>query len=83
MFGNKACGRPLHDAASGEEKHPRCLMHSRDTNKSNESFHEEFERVLHDAGEGWADFTGFVLLWILKTPRRQRLTVTSRRRTNS
>jgi uncharacterized protein YjbI with pentapeptide repeats len=35
-------------------------MHSRDASKSNESFHEEFERVLGDAGEGWADFTGFV-----------------------
>jgi hypothetical protein len=57
MFGGMACGRRLCQPTSGP---PRCLMHSLDPNKDNESFQKEFERTLKDAGEGWADFTGFV-----------------------
>jgi Pentapeptide repeats (9 copies) len=57
MFGGKACGRPLYRPSKGP---PHCLMHSVDPNKDDESFQKEFERILKDAGEGWADFTGFV-----------------------
>jgi uncharacterized protein YjbI with pentapeptide repeats len=60
MFGQRKCGRPFHEATNGPDKEPRCLMHSLDPTKNQEDYQQEFERVLKDAGEGWADFTGFV-----------------------
>ncbi len=60
MYQLKPCGRPIHPAPEGVDKEPVCLMHSRDPQKSDDQFQEEFERVLKEAGAGLADFSGFV-----------------------
>ncbi len=60
MHDNQPCGRPLHHAPPGVDREPVCLMHSRDPEKSDAQFQEEFERILREAGDGLADFTGFV-----------------------
>jgi len=60
MYNRKRCGRPIHTTPPGVDKEPVCLMHSKDPNKSDAAFQEEFERILRDAGEGCADFTRFV-----------------------
>jgi hypothetical protein len=57
----RRCGRPIYQARAGADEKPVCLMHSRDPNKSDAQFQCEFERILAEAGEGDADFTGFVL----------------------
>jgi len=54
------CGRPIHDAPAGVDERPVCLMHSKDLVKSDEEFQNEFERILAEAGDGVADFRGFV-----------------------
>ncbi|OFW31426.1 MAG: hypothetical protein A3J28_07195 [Acidobacteria bacterium RIFCSPLOWO2_12_FULL_60_22] len=56
----KRCGRPPYSAPEGVDKRPVCLMHSRDPNKDNDAFQQEFERILEEAGEGEANFTLFV-----------------------
>jgi uncharacterized protein YjbI with pentapeptide repeats len=60
MDGFRQCGRPVRHAPSGVDEQPVCLMHSRDPAKSDEEFQKEFERILTEAGDGVADFTGFV-----------------------
>jgi uncharacterized protein YjbI with pentapeptide repeats len=54
------CMRPIHQAPAGVDEQPVCLMHSKDPAKSDEEFQKEFERILAAAGDGVADFTGFV-----------------------
>jgi len=58
MFG-KHCGRPIH-LAPNHDAIPVCLMHSRDPQKSDADFQKEFETILKAAGNGIADFSGFV-----------------------
>ena len=60
VFEQKLCGRLLHDGGRDVEGNPACLMHSCDPNKSAGRFQEEFDRILLAAGEGLADFNGFV-----------------------
>jgi len=60
MLGVVRCGRPIHHAPAGVDERPVCLMHSKDPNKSNLQFQKEFELILAAAGDGVADFTGFV-----------------------
>jgi uncharacterized protein YjbI with pentapeptide repeats len=60
MFGGKPCGRAIHPAPKDVDEIPVCLMHSRDPNKSDAEFQREFESILEGAGDGLADFTGFV-----------------------
>jgi hypothetical protein len=60
MYVGPRCGRPIHHAPVGVDKRPVCLVHSKDPNKSDEEFQKEFERILAEAGDGVADFTGFV-----------------------
>jgi uncharacterized protein YjbI with pentapeptide repeats len=54
------CGRPILQARQGADKEPVCLMHSSDPQKNCSEFQAEFERVLQEAGDGLADFSGFV-----------------------
>jgi len=42
------------------DENPVCLMHSRDPEKSDAEFQKEFERILRHAGDGLADFSGFI-----------------------
>jgi len=56
----RRCWRPIHHAPAGVDEPPVCLMHSKDPNKSDEEFQKEFGRILGAAGDGLADFTGFV-----------------------
>jgi uncharacterized protein YjbI with pentapeptide repeats len=60
VFEKQLCGRPLHAGSRDIEGNPACLMHSCDPNKSVERFQEEFDRIILEAGEGPADFNGFV-----------------------
>jgi len=60
MHGVRRCRRAIHYAPAGVDEEPVCLMHSKDPAKSDEEFQEEFERILAAAGDGVADFTGFV-----------------------
>jgi hypothetical protein len=60
VFESSFCGRPVQDGGRDIEGKPACLMHSYDPNKDAGRFQEEFERILVAAGEGSADFTGFV-----------------------
>ena len=60
MRGMRWCGRPIHHPPAGVDERPVCLMHSKDPAKSDEEFQKEFERILAEAGDGYADFTGFV-----------------------
>jgi uncharacterized protein YjbI with pentapeptide repeats len=59
MYEGKRCGRSIHSAPAHDAT-PVCLMHSRDPEKKDEAFQEEFETILEAAGEGIADFTGFI-----------------------
>lgn len=60
MFEGGACGRPVYNTPVGVDGELVCLMHSSDPNKDQGAFWEEFERILKLAGEGIADFSGFV-----------------------
>lgn len=60
MYDGNPCGRPIHNAPPAVDEQPVCLMHSRDPGKNDEEFQAEFERILHEAGDGVADFTKFV-----------------------
>jgi len=60
MSEGRRCGRPIHSVRAEFDKRPVCLMHSRDPDKDDDAFQKEFERILKAAGEGEADFTGFV-----------------------
>jgi len=60
MYGGKPCGRPLHKAVYPGDRTNVCLMHTHDPSKDDVAFQAEFERILRDAGEGCADFSGFV-----------------------
>jgi uncharacterized protein YjbI with pentapeptide repeats len=59
MYEGRRCGRQIH-SAPGHDETAVCLMHSRDPEKSDEAFQKEFEDILEVAGEGNADFTGFI-----------------------
>ena len=59
MYDGEACGRPIHTAPAHDAK-PVCLMHSRDPEKSDAAFQEEFEAILKAAGNDVADFTKFI-----------------------
>jgi hypothetical protein len=61
MHEKQPCGRPIHAAPLGVDELPVCLMHSKDPNKNDAAFQEEFDRILRDAGERDADFTKFVI----------------------
>lgn len=54
------CGCPICPAPE-HDKEPVCLMHSRDPQKSDSEFQQEFERILTEATDGneVADFTRF------------------------
>jgi uncharacterized protein YjbI with pentapeptide repeats len=60
----KPCGREIHDAPNGVDSIPVCLMHSRDPAKGepelDERFQCEIDVIIEEAGEGEADFSGFV-----------------------
>lgn len=61
MFNLRRCGRPIYEPAPGHRDGiPVCLMHSRDPQKSNIKFQEEFERTLAVPDDGIANFSGFV-----------------------
>jgi len=60
MYAGRRCGWPIYNAPPGIDKTRVCLMHSHDPNKDDAAFRVEFERILKAAGEGLADFTGFV-----------------------
>lgn len=55
------CGRPIYPSAEHDEQ-PACLMHSRDPQKSDSEFQQEFERALTEATgrNEVADFTRFI-----------------------
>src|SRR5208283_3888733 len=58
------CGRKLHIAPDGVDSTPVCLMHSKDPDKQSgplfDHFRFEFERTLKAAGQGIANFEGFI-----------------------
>jgi uncharacterized protein YjbI with pentapeptide repeats len=58
------CGRELHAAPDGVDEQPVCLMHSNDPGKQSgplfDTFWQEFERILEEAGGGEAHFERFV-----------------------
>ena len=58
---NERCGRPTYAAPFGIDETPVCLMHSRDPQKSDSEFQQEFERILREATDRneVADFTRF------------------------
>ena len=60
MYMGGRCGRAIYHAPAGVDNEPVCLMHSRNPNKDDAEFQAEFERILREAGEGVADFSGFV-----------------------
>lgn len=60
MYDGNPCGRPVLQAVSVGEPSEACLMHSDISNKSDEEFQAEFERILNQAGSGVADFMQFV-----------------------
>ncbi len=55
------CGRPLYSAPEHDEE-PVCLLHSRDPQKSDSEFQQEFESILKEATDRneVADFTRFI-----------------------
>jgi hypothetical protein len=59
MQKGKPCGRAIHRAA-GRDDEAACLMHLHDPDKNDSDFQIEFEAILEAAGDGVADFTGFV-----------------------
>ncbi|MBI2819824.1 MAG: pentapeptide repeat-containing protein [Acidobacteria bacterium] len=60
MWEGRWCWRPIYNAPAGVDGEPVCLMHSRNPNKDQQAFQEEFERILKESGEGVADFSLFV-----------------------
>jgi uncharacterized protein YjbI with pentapeptide repeats len=61
MFNLQRCGRPLYQSpVTWRDAVAVCVMHSRDPSKSNAEFQKEFERTLAVAGDGIANFAGFV-----------------------
>jgi hypothetical protein len=60
MHNQQPCGRPIYSAPASADEKPVCMMHSKDPNKSDAAFQDEFERILGVAGKGAADFTRFV-----------------------
>ncbi|MBI3894724.1 MAG: pentapeptide repeat-containing protein [Acidobacteria bacterium] len=60
MSVGERCGQPLYNALAGVDEEPVCLMHSRDPNKDKQAFQQEIERILEVAGNGLADFSGYV-----------------------
>jgi uncharacterized protein YjbI with pentapeptide repeats len=58
MNNGKRCGRPIYPSPAYDPTLV-CLMHSRDPQKSDAAFQEEFEAILK-AGDEVADFTKFV-----------------------
>ncbi len=60
MRKGQPCGRPIYGAPFGVDDVPVCLMHSRDPQKDNLEFREEFQRILLKSPEGPADFSRFV-----------------------
>jgi len=59
--GHEHCGRSIYHPAPGHDEEPVCLMHSRDPQKSDSEFQQEFERTLTEATDRKevADFTRF------------------------
>lgn len=60
MFNTPRCGRPIYAPPVGVDSVPVCLMHSRHQLKDRRKFREEIDRILSEAGEGEANFSGFV-----------------------
>ncbi len=60
--GRECCGRPIYHSAPGHDEEPVCLMHSRDPQKSDSEFQQEFESILQEATKHneVADFTRFI-----------------------
>jgi hypothetical protein len=58
MFDHSRCGRAIHHAPPGGI--PVCFMHFRDASKDNARFQTELDLILEKAGNGIADFSGFV-----------------------
>jgi uncharacterized protein YjbI with pentapeptide repeats len=55
------CGREIYRPLSSyRDPRPVCLMHSADPDKDPTKFQKQLEEVLSNAGEGLADFTGYV-----------------------
>src|SRR5271166_4607518 len=55
------CGRPIYPSPGNNEE-PACLMHSRDPQKSDSEFQQEFETILTEAADRneVADFTRYI-----------------------
>jgi uncharacterized protein YjbI with pentapeptide repeats len=55
------CGRPIYPSP-GEYEEPACLLHSRDPQKSDSEFQQEFETILTEAADRneVADFTRYI-----------------------
>jgi uncharacterized protein YjbI with pentapeptide repeats len=60
MYEGRRCGRFLNKAVFPEDKTNVCIMHTHDPAKGDGAFQEEFERILGEAGDRVADFSGFV-----------------------
>ncbi len=60
MYGGRPCGRPRYVWPDPSGARNACLMHSQRREEDEADFHKEFERILTEAGEGTADFTGFI-----------------------
>jgi uncharacterized protein YjbI with pentapeptide repeats len=62
MYKGRRCGRPIYKAPPGSDEEPVCLMHSRDPQKSDSAFQNEFDAILKQAEEHneVADFTRFI-----------------------
>jgi pentapeptide repeat protein len=60
MHDGRRCGRAIHRTHLSFSESPVCLMHSGDPQKHAPSFQAEIERILREAGEGLADFSGFI-----------------------
>jgi uncharacterized protein YjbI with pentapeptide repeats len=60
MYGGNICGRPTIDVSSNQDPSPVCVMHTRDWDKR--GFDEECAQILEKAGDGVADFTGFIFV---------------------
>ncbi|HEY1255014.1 MAG TPA: pentapeptide repeat-containing protein, partial [Terracidiphilus sp.] len=63
-FSGPICSRKLHAAPGEVDEQPVCLMHSKDPNKQSDplfdTFWQEFEKILEEAGEKEAHFEHFV-----------------------
>lgn len=60
MLNTPRCGRSTYAAPLGVDSIPVCLMHSRHALKDVRKFQEEIDRILFEAGDGEANFSGFV-----------------------